>query len=543
MFARLTACSSRSTRPTGSSSSRASAGAGPGEGGGAYALRAGERAHCARAVAARGGRRRRRAARVARRRRRRSRRRRGLGVPIEAADFVVFDLETTGLSPSTSRICEIGAQRVSRLELGDVVRRRSSNPRMPAPGGRVSRSRASARASFARLRPVELAVRRFLAFAGDGVLVAHNARFDMAFLDREVERLTGRRVAAPVVDTVWLARRLLEGRVRRVGLASLAHSLRHGRPNRVTVRCPTRRRRPRSSFGSLGLAQERGARTRRRRRRARGAEGAAAAREAHARRRRAAETRRLPVSRRPAAGAVRGPGAGPAGAASLLLRGRAPAPGGRGGARRARTRRVARDGLGARGCARGASPDPRAATACECAREGRQRGTGYSDGAPPGPSCRIRTPYGPIAGKTLARRAARALAGHDDDDPAAALPGLRERLGRLAREQRFEDAARLRDRIAALEAVLERLAELRRLRALRAVPPRAGRASQVSCAPSLVAGGRIAAARTLPLGAGAAVEVDAALAEAAHSTRRPGPAGRRRRSASSRRSSAARLPS
>ena len=41
------------------------------------------------------------------------------------------------------------------------------------------------------------------------VLVAHNARFDLAFLDREVERLTGRRVAAPVVDTVWLARRLL----------------------------------------------------------------------------------------------------------------------------------------------------------------------------------------------------------------------------------------------------------------------------------------------------------------------------------------------
>ena len=40
-------------------------------------------------------------------------------------------------------------------------------------------------------RPQE-AVRRFLGFAGDAVLVAHNARFDLAFLDREVERLTGR---------------------------------------------------------------------------------------------------------------------------------------------------------------------------------------------------------------------------------------------------------------------------------------------------------------------------------------------------------------
>ena len=65
-------------------------------------------------------------------------------------------------------------------------------------------------------------MRRFLEFAGDAVLVAHNARFDLGFLDREVERLTGRRIAAPVVDTVWLARRLLAGR-KRVGLASLAH--------------------------------------------------------------------------------------------------------------------------------------------------------------------------------------------------------------------------------------------------------------------------------------------------------------------------------
>src|SRR5205085_8990455 len=67
------------------------------------------------------------------------------------------------------------------------------------------------------------AVARFLAFSGDAVLVAHNARFDLAFLDRETERLTGRRLAAPVVDTVALARRVLGGRVARASLASLAH--------------------------------------------------------------------------------------------------------------------------------------------------------------------------------------------------------------------------------------------------------------------------------------------------------------------------------
>jgi DNA polymerase-3 subunit epsilon len=70
-------------------------------------------------------------------------------------------------------------------------------------------------------RPAE-AVRRFLDFAGDAVLVAHNARFDLAFLDRETERLTGSRIAAPVVDTVLLARTLLAGRVKSFSLGQLA---------------------------------------------------------------------------------------------------------------------------------------------------------------------------------------------------------------------------------------------------------------------------------------------------------------------------------
>ena len=65
-------------------------------------------------------------------------------------------------------------------------------------------------------------MRRFLAFAGDCVLVAHNARFDMSFLDRAVDRMESRRLAAPVLDTVPLARALLNGRAGRTSLASLS---------------------------------------------------------------------------------------------------------------------------------------------------------------------------------------------------------------------------------------------------------------------------------------------------------------------------------
>ena len=113
---------------------------------------------------------------------------------LEHATFVVFDLETTGLRPGTARPCEIGAVRVQELELGERFQTLAN------PGARLDPAVAALTGlrdvELRRAPPVAAAVRRFLAFAGDAVLVAHNARFDMAFLDNETMRLTGRRVAA-----------------------------------------------------------------------------------------------------------------------------------------------------------------------------------------------------------------------------------------------------------------------------------------------------------------------------------------------------------
>src|SRR5262245_2302597 len=182
----------------------------------------------------------------------------GADVLLEDAHFVVVDLETTGLSPRTSRICEIGAQRVRSLELGDGFET-LVDPRVALP---------PAVAALTGIRPaalrgaprVDLAIRRFVAFAGDGAIVAHNARFDLAFLDREVELLTGRRIAAPVVDTVWLARRLLGERTKRVGLATLAHFF--GVSTSPCHRAlPDARATAEILLVLIGLAQERGARS------------------------------------------------------------------------------------------------------------------------------------------------------------------------------------------------------------------------------------------------------------------------------------------
>ncbi|HLG08099.1 MAG TPA: exonuclease domain-containing protein, partial [Gaiellaceae bacterium] len=182
----------------------------------------------------------------------------GTDITIEDAELVVFDLETTGLSASRDRMCEIGAVRVRSLSVDETFET-LVDPGIVLPPYIATLTGIREAELRSAPRP-EIAVRRFLAFAGDAPLVAHNARFDVGFLDREVERLTGRRVAALVVDTVWLARRLLHRRSERFSLLELAHFF-------GTTWQPCHRALPDALataeilIALLGLAQERGART------------------------------------------------------------------------------------------------------------------------------------------------------------------------------------------------------------------------------------------------------------------------------------------
>jgi hypothetical protein len=130
------------------------------------------------------------------------------------------------------------------------------------------------------------------------------------------------------------------------------------------------------------------------------------------------------------------------------------------------------------------------------------------------------TALGPIRSRTRARLACRALDGASEQElerPELALPRLRARLRHLAECRRFEDAARLRDRIGALEQLvssLRRLDQLRRARCCLIVPAvEPGYARAI-----FVAGGRVAAVRTVPRGLGARLEVEAGLAETNIST-------------------------
>ena len=129
-------------------------------------------------------------------------------IAIEETGYVVFDLETTGAKAPPCRITEIGAYRVKNFEVTDEFHT-LVNPEMPIPPFITSLTGISD--EMVRYAPKfgEVAD-SFLSFIGDAVLVAHNAHFDMGFLNHEVGRVyTDYRVANPSLCTVQLSRRLL----------------------------------------------------------------------------------------------------------------------------------------------------------------------------------------------------------------------------------------------------------------------------------------------------------------------------------------------
>jgi DNA polymerase III subunit epsilon len=177
---------------------------------------------------------------------------------LEHATYVVFDLETTGASAGRDRIVELGAVRLRGFERAATLER-LVDPRRPLPPAITLLT--GIRAADLRGRPrIERVLDEFLRFAEGAVLVAHNARFDIGFLDAELRRLRGGRLAAPVLDTVALARRLVGDRLPRVNLATLAE--RYDTQVRPCHRAlPDAEATAEIFVRLLGLAQEQGART------------------------------------------------------------------------------------------------------------------------------------------------------------------------------------------------------------------------------------------------------------------------------------------
>ena len=122
------------------------------------------------------------------------------------ARFVVFDIETTGFSPDQNKIIEIGAVKV---ENGAIIDRFSTfvNPEVPIPF-HIEELTSIKDDMVVDAPKIEEVLPEFMKFCEGAIMVAHNADFDMSFIDKNCE-FQGLEHDFTVIDTVALARILL----------------------------------------------------------------------------------------------------------------------------------------------------------------------------------------------------------------------------------------------------------------------------------------------------------------------------------------------
>lgn len=138
--------------------------------------------------------------------------------------FICFDIETTGLSAARDKITEIGAVKVENGVITDTFST-FANPKMPVPQ-KITQLTGITDDMVKDAPSQSEAVGAFLEFAGDNVLVAHNAPFDTSFIAKACEDM-GREYNYTSIDTVAISRAILTD-IKNCKLDTVAKFLRLG---------------------------------------------------------------------------------------------------------------------------------------------------------------------------------------------------------------------------------------------------------------------------------------------------------------------------
>jgi DNA polymerase-3 subunit epsilon len=155
-----------------------------------------------------------------------------MGTPLCDVTFVVVDLETTGGSPATCAITEVGA---IKLKGGECLGTFQTlvNPGCAIPP-EITYLTGITQAMVIPAPRIDEVLPALLEFMGDAVLVGHNVRFDVSFLNAAAQARGRDRLHHTIVDTCALARRLIRDEVPNCKLGTLARHFR-------TARQPTHR--------------------------------------------------------------------------------------------------------------------------------------------------------------------------------------------------------------------------------------------------------------------------------------------------------------
>lgn len=139
-------------------------------------------------------------------------------IPLEEETYIVFDLETTGFDPYKEEIIEIGAVKLAGTK---IVDRFSSfvNPNKVIPT-KITELTSITDEMVKDAPLISEILPKFLEFCGDATLVAHNANFDIGFINQNCERLNIL-FNPPIIDTLLWSRNIRKDKGRH-GLKSIA---------------------------------------------------------------------------------------------------------------------------------------------------------------------------------------------------------------------------------------------------------------------------------------------------------------------------------
>lgn len=123
------------------------------------------------------------------------------------SDYVVFDLETTGLEKETDKIIEIGALKYRNNKLVDEFSV-LINPGIKLPPV-ITKITGLTDEDLKAKNTIDSVLPEFIRFIEDLTLIAHNSEFDLGFIEESIKRLGLNMITNKNIDTVEIARKYI----------------------------------------------------------------------------------------------------------------------------------------------------------------------------------------------------------------------------------------------------------------------------------------------------------------------------------------------
>ncbi len=141
-------------------------------------------------------------------------------IDLRKSSYVVFDIETTGLSSTRDKIIEISAVKIENMQ---IVSQFST---FVNPEEKISEFTTELTSitdnDLVGAPKIDEAMPKFIEFCGDSILVAHNATFDIGHIYANMERLGIKEKVFPVIDTLNIARYFYNNELKKYNLKAVA---------------------------------------------------------------------------------------------------------------------------------------------------------------------------------------------------------------------------------------------------------------------------------------------------------------------------------